>query len=90
MEENTKSSVIGRNLATADRGPSELERLFGNIMQQAEIISMLDSRLDPVLHRAPQDAKEPGRETRPHITDAADQVARNTRRLEQILNEIAL
>lgn len=88
MEESAKTSVIGSQLREPKQ--SELERLFSQIGQQSELISMLDGRLDPVMHRVPEEAKEANRDTRPHITDAVDLISRNNRRIQQLLEQIAL
>lgn len=86
--EEIANTTIGAQLREPKQ--SELERLFSQIGQQAELISMLDNRLDPVMHRVLEEAKEPGRDSRPHISEAIDQISRNNRRLQQILEQIAL
>lgn len=88
MEETTANATIGSQLREPKK--SELERLFNQLGQQAELIQMLDSRLDPVMHRTPEEAKEPGRDMRPHISEAVDVVSRNNRKLQQILEQVAL
>ena len=88
MEDSAKTTAIGVQLREPKQ--SELDRLFSQIGQQAELISMLDARLDPVMHRTPEEAKEPGRDSRPHISEAVDLVSRNNRKLQQILEQIAL
>lgn len=90
MEETTaRNTTIGSAQLKAPK-ESELDRLFNQIGQQSELISMLDNRLDPVMHRTPEADKEPGRDTRPHISEAVDLVSRNNRKLAQILEQIAL
>lgn len=90
MEETTaRNATIGSAQLKAPK-ESELDRLFNAIGQQNELIAMLDNRLDPVMHRTPESDKEPGRDTRPHISEAIDLIAKNNRKLGTILEQIAL
>lgn len=82
--------TIGGALNETRARQSELERCFRALDQQNEIISMLDGRLDPVLHRNPQEAKEPGHDRAPHLSLVADAVEKNNRKLSTILEQLAI
>lgn len=83
MEEK---AAIGAQL----KNPSELDRLFGNLLETSELIRMLESRLDVVSHRSPENATKEGREAVPHIGYAADSVVTINSKLRKLLDELAV
>lgn len=80
------TSTIGAQL----KNPSELDRLFGNLMETTELVRMLENRLDPVSHRSPENAQKEGREAVPHIGFAADSVAAINSKIRRLIDELAI
>ena len=81
-----RAATVGAQL----KNPSELDRLFGNLLETSELVRMLESRLDPVSHRSPENAQKEGREAVPHIGFAADSVATINSKIRKLLDELAI
>lgn len=84
--EEAKAASIGAQL----KSPSELDRLFGNLMETNELVRMLENRLDPVSHRSPENAAKEQREAVPHIGFAADSVATINSKIRKLIDELAI
>lgn len=85
-EKAMATTSIGAQL----KNPSELDRLFGNLLETSKLVRMLESRLDPVSHRSPENAQKEGREAVPHIGFAADSVASINSKIRKLLDELAI
>lgn len=83
MEEK---AAIGAQL----KNPSELDRLFGNLLETSELVRMLENRLDVVSHRSPENTTKEAREPVPHIGFAADSVAQINSKLHKLIDELAV
>lgn len=81
-----RTTAVGAQL----KNPSELDRLFGNLLETSELLRMLENRLDPVSHRSPENSTKEAREAVPHIGFATDSVATINQKIRKLLDELAI
>lgn len=82
--------AIGKELASTTAKGFEMERLYAALNLQFDVIKELDSRLGPVLHRLPEDEANNMPASTHHISDAIDILSNNTRKLQKMLDQVAL
>lgn len=78
-----------------DAGPGEIsvglvDRLNGDINVLAEIVSMLEAKLESVRASSPVAEKHPGDTETTAVGNLLSELERNTARLSQLFHEIAL
>lgn len=68
---------------------SELDKIFKLLNEQIELLSMLDSRLSPVLHRTPSEQPERA-ELHGHLTDVVYVLGASNQLISNLTKQLAV
>lgn len=88
VNDSPKATTLGGG-TIAVSPPNYLEQLAQEMAKQRELLNMLDSRLDIVSERAPQEPTEPTTD-RVHVSAMVGVIRRNNRDIERLINELAI